>query len=141
MTDILTPSTLAYLKTTLSNLASIYRYRLRYKWQRLRRALLYARGRLSQDDAQDLLLDCCTPAGWHPLLILSVEDTLEEALEEYEDHPALRSIISQACMHVAQKWEDNSDTLYHAKKWALEFAEQYAKQDGIPLTLRWPNED
>ena len=139
MTDVSTSSTLAHPKT-LSNLASIYRYRLRSKWRRLRRAVLYARGRLSQDDAQDLLLDCCAPAGWHPLLILSVDDTLEEALETYDNHPTLRCMISQACIRVAEKWEDNSDTLYHAKKWAVQFAEQYAKQEGVTLTLRWPDE-
>ncbi|HTV33799.1 MAG TPA: hypothetical protein VME69_11970 [Methylocella sp.] len=80
MTDAFTPSILAYLRT-LSYTISLYLYRLRSKWRRLRRAVLYAKGRLSQDDAQDLLLDCCAPAGWHPLLILSVDDTLEEALE------------------------------------------------------------
>jgi len=50
-------------------------------------------------------------------------------------------MISQACIRVAEKWEYNSDTLYHAKKWAVQFAEQYAKQEGVTLTLRWPDED
>jgi hypothetical protein len=32
-------------------------------------------------DAQQLMLDCRHPAGWHPLLVLTVEDTLEQARE------------------------------------------------------------
>jgi hypothetical protein len=37
---------------------SRYRYRIANQLHRLRRALAYATGRLSTDDAQDIILDC-----------------------------------------------------------------------------------
>jgi hypothetical protein len=49
----------------------------------------YAAGTLSADDAQRIILNCRGPAGWHPLLVLTVEDTLEQAREEFADHPEL----------------------------------------------------
>jgi hypothetical protein len=40
-----------------------------------RRAWRYAIGRLPTDNAQRMMLDCRDLAGWHPLLVLTVEDT------------------------------------------------------------------
>ena len=53
--------------------------RASYRVQRLRRAWKYFRGCLDDSDAQRIMLDCRVPAGWHPLITLTVEDTLEEA--------------------------------------------------------------
>ena len=51
------------------------------------------------------MLDCRNPAGWHPLLVLTVEDTLEQAHEEIADHPHLPRLIADGCARVGDKWE------------------------------------
>jgi hypothetical protein len=110
--------------------------RFRSKLKRFHRAWRYATGALSEDDAQTVMLDCREPAGWHPLLILTVEDTLDQALETYADHPALRDMIAAACSRVGHKWEEYGDAIHEARRWAIEVAEDYARQDNIVL-LRW----
>lgn len=112
------------------------RYRLRSQFARIRRAWAYAFGGLSRDSAQTLMLDCRDAAGWHPLLILTVDDTLKQARETYADHPDLPGLIAAACSRVAAKWEDYSDALHMAQEWAIEVAEGYARQDGVAL-VRW----
>jgi hypothetical protein len=62
-------------------------YRCGARLSRWTRAWRYAVERLSADEAQQLMLDCRYPAGWHPLLVLTVEDTLEQARQEIADHP------------------------------------------------------
>ena len=108
----------------------------RSKLKRFHRAWRYATGALSEDDAQTVMLDCRGPAGWHPLLILTVEDTLDQALQTYADHPALRDMIAAACSRVGHKWEEYGDAIHEARRWAIEVAEDYARQDNIVL-VRW----
>ncbi len=110
--------------------------RFRSNLKRFHRAWRYATGALSEDDAQTIMLDCREPAGWHPLLILTVEDTLDQALETYADHPALRYLIAAACSRVGSKWEEYGDAIYEARRWAIEVAEGYAQQSNIAL-VRW----
>ena len=50
------------------------------------------------------MLDCRYPAGWHPLLVLTVEDTLEQAREDLADHPDLSRLVADSCARVADKW-------------------------------------
>ena len=118
----------------------LIRFRFNHRRARYRRALDYARDRLSADDAQQVFIDCEYPAGWFTLLSLTVEDTLEQALEVYEDHPDLRRLIADGCERVHKKWEDHSDALYYARGWAIEFAEGYAVDEGITLVKR-PEDD
>ena len=114
--------------------ARIWRYRLATSAQRLRLAWRYAVGRLSQDDAQYLMLECRTRAGWYPLLILSVDETLAQARENYTYHPALAQLIdSRACARVGQKWEDYGEAIHEARRWAIEVAADYARQLNIAL--------
>ena len=54
----------------------LWRHRARTRRERLSRAWRYFAGCLTADDAQRVMLDCRDPAGWHPLLILTVEDEL-----------------------------------------------------------------
>jgi hypothetical protein len=100
----------------------------------LARAWRYAAGTVSADDAQRIILDCRGPAGWHPLLVLTVEDTLEQAHEEFADHPALPRLIADACFQVGDKWESYGDELWEARRWAIEVAQRYAADEGIALT-------
>ena len=114
----------------------LMRFRFNHRRARYRRALEYARDRLSADEAQQVFIDCEYPAGWFTLLALTVEDTLEQALELYEDHPDLRRLIADGCERVHKKWEDHSDALYYARGWAIELAEGYAVDEGITLVKR-----
>ena len=72
-------------------------YRCGARLGRWTRAWRYAAERLSADEAQRLMLDCRYPAGWHPLLVLTVQDTLEQAREEIADHPDLPRLVADGC--------------------------------------------
>jgi len=79
-----------------------HHYRCADRLGRWTRAWHYAAGRLSADEAQRLMLDCRYPAGWHPLLVLTVEDTLEQAREEIADHPAPPRLVADGCARVGE---------------------------------------
>lgn len=115
---------------------SAWRWRMLQRWQRLRRAVAYATGRLSQDDAQSIILDCRLPAGWYPLMTLSPDDVQDMAIGLYGDAALpLRPYLHGACECVARKWDQPGDEHWHAREWALDLALQGAAQDGIVLTL------
>ncbi len=81
-------------------------------------------GRFTADDAQTIILDCRRPAGWFPLLVLCDDDVLEQARTIYADQ------------RVEQKWESHNGELDMATRWAIDLAEDYARVQGIQLTLR-----
>ena len=113
--------------------------RLRYRWDaslsRWTRAWRYAAGRLSADEAQRLMLDCRYPAGWHPLLVLTVEDTLEQVRQEIANHPDLPRLIADGCARVGDKWEPYFGELLEARCWAINLAKNYAVDEGITFVL------
>jgi hypothetical protein len=109
------------------------RYRAGYRVARWRRAWRYAIGGLSPDDAQRMMLDCRFSAGWHPLLVLTVEDTLEQAREDIADHPELPRLVADGCARVGDKWESYNDELWEARRWAIGLAKEYAADEGIAL--------
>jgi hypothetical protein len=96
-------------------------------------AWCYATNRLSADEAQRITLDCRDPAGWHPLLVLTVEDTLEQAREDLADHPDLPRLIADGCARVGDKWDSYNDELWEARRWAIDLAKGYAADEGITL--------
>ena len=108
-------------------------YRFRTRLAQWRRAWRYATNRLSADEAQRIMLDCRDPAGWHPLLVLTVEDTLEQAREDLVDHPELPRLIADGCARVGDKWESYNDELWEARRWAIDLAKGYADDEGITL--------
>jgi len=112
---------------------SLWRWRAQDRAQRLSRAWRYFMGRLGADDAQRIMLDCRYVAGWHPLLVLTVADALEQARETFADHPELPRLIADACARVGDKWESYNDELSEARRWAIELAETYAATEGIVL--------
>ncbi|MGB6176117.1 MAG: hypothetical protein WBF43_07240 [Methylocella sp.] len=111
----------------------LWRYRAKARLERLSRAWRYSTGRLTADDAQRVMLDCRDPAGWHPLLVLTVEDTLEQARETFADHPELPQLVADGCARVGDKWESYSDEFYEARRWAIDLAEEYAAAENIAL--------
>lgn len=121
---------------SIRNRFGLWGYRLRSILSRMRRAVLYGLGRLSPDEAQEVLLDCYRPAGWHPLLTLTVDDTLDEARTCFGDHPQLRRLIADACERVAYKWENHGDHLCFARAWALDLAQSFARDEDIALARR-----
>lgn len=108
-------------------------YRFRTRLAQGRRAWRYATNRLPADEAQRIMLDCRDPAGWHPLLVLTVEDTLEQAREDLADHPDLPRLIADGCARVGDKWESYNDELWEARRWAIDLAKAYADDEGITL--------
>ena len=112
-----------------------HRYRCGASLSRWTRAWLYATGRLSADDAQRLMLDCRHPAGWHPLLVLTVDDTLQQARAEIADHPDLPRLVADGCARVGYKWEPYYGELLEARCWAINLAKNYAVHEGIRFVL------
>lgn len=108
-------------------------YRFRSRLAQWRRAWRYANDRLCMDDAQRMILDCRNPAGWHPLLVLTIEDTLEQAREDFADHPDLPRLIADGCARVGDKWESYNDELWEARRWAINLAKGYAADEGVAL--------
>lgn len=126
----------------IRHIARILGSRARVRWYRAcchlarwRRGWRYAAGRLSADEAQRLMLDCRHPAGWHPLLVLTVEDTLEQAREDIADHPDLARLVADGCARVGDKWEPFYGELLEARCWAINLAKTYAVDEGITLVL------
>jgi hypothetical protein len=111
----------------------LWRCRARDRSRRLARAWRYLTDRLSADDAQTIMLDCRHDAGWHPLLILTVDDTLEQARETFAAHPELPRLVADGCARVGAKWESCNDELFETRCWAIEVAERYAAEEGITL--------
>ena len=124
-----------HIPRILGSPARVRWYRACYRLARWRRGWRYAAGRLSADEAQRILLDCRFPAGWHPLLVLTVEDTLEQAREEIADHPDLARLVADGCARVGDKWEPYYGELLEARCWAINLAKNYAVDEGITLVL------
>jgi hypothetical protein len=110
----------------------------RYTLQRYARALAYARGRLTPGQAQSMVYDIEHAAGWYHLVTLDVEYVMEQALERWQPHPELRALVDEACDYVGSKFEDHNDVAYHAKGWALDKVQEWAKEHAIILE---PTED
>ena len=109
------------------------RYRAGCRLAQWQRAWRYAVDRLSADDAQRMMLDCRDSAGWYPLLVLTVEDTLGQAREDLADHPDLPRLIANGRARVVDKWESYNDELWEARRWAIGLAKDYAADEGIAL--------
>jgi len=121
--------------------AAHWRLRAAYRLERLSRAWAYLRGHLNAEDAQRIMLDCEYPAGWHPLLVLTVEDTLEQAREVFADHLALPRLVSDGCARVGHKWGSFNDELYEARCWAIDLALEYAAAEGIAFARLEDDDD
>jgi hypothetical protein len=120
---------------TVTSWARRLRYRCGAGLGRWTRAWRYAAGRLSTDEVHRLMLDCRYAAGWYPLLVLTVEDTLKQAREEIADHPDLTRLVADGCARVGDKWEPYYGELLEARCWAINLAKNYAADEGITFVL------
>jgi len=120
---------------TVTSWTRRHHYRCAARLGRWTRAWRYAAGRLSADEAQRLMLDGRYPAGWHPLLVLTVEDALEQARAEIADHPDLARLVADGCARVGDKWEPYYGELLEARCWAINLAKNYAVDEDITLVL------
>lgn len=89
--------------------------------------------RLTQDDAENLIILAEPIAGWHPIITLTVEDVLARTLLRYKPHPQLPDLVSRACRRVSTKWIDSHDTLNEATEWCLDLIAEYAVDEQITL--------
>jgi hypothetical protein len=77
--------------------------------------------------------DCQHPAGRHPLLVLTAQDTLELARKEIADHPDLARLVADGCARVGDKWEPPCGASLEMQCWAIGLAKAYAAEEGITL--------
>lgn len=105
-------------------------------FERLRRAWKYAFGELSAEESQQIIADCRRRAGWHPLLVLNVDEALKHIRDTYVDHPALRRLVARACEEIERKCGGALHDERAAKDWASRLARTYAKDEGLILT-KW----
>ena len=107
-------------------------YQYRFRWHRFYRAFRYAMARLSQDDAQTIIRDCQSSAGWYPLMILTEKDVFEMAADIHGDAAdALAPYIPGACDYVGSKWESPGDGYWYALRLALDVVQDGAALDGV----------
>lgn len=81
----------------------------RWKLERYRRALAYARDRFDADTASRIIMECEDAAGCWPIETLDLAGAMEWALEKYEPHPELEDLAREACGRVAEKWSSTGD--------------------------------
>lgn len=121
------------LPTVLPFGLSLKLYRAQKTLARWRRALGYATGRISADDASQARYDLQHAAGEYSLIELHVSDVIEEAGEIFEPNPELDQLCADAVRRVANKWDDYTEVRSSCHDWALDLVREYAKRDGIRL--------
>ncbi len=85
------------------HLVSTRFYRLRLRARRARTAMAFFLGRLSEDEAYDLLFAAEERLGVWPLVTIDAEGVLERVHDTYQDHPALLDLAHDAASRVASK--------------------------------------
>lgn len=121
------------MKTILPNWLDDLRFRARIKLRRYRRALAYARHKLTHEQALDLLYEAQEIAACWALETIDAEGVLIEAREQWEDHPEFARLAEEAASRVASKWDSSGDMAYEARGSALDLFKEYAAMEGITL--------
>lgn len=99
---------------------------------RLRTAYRYATNTLTDDDAQNLILECEPIAGWFSLVTLDVQDAINRAKDNYPDRPGLISNMHAICSQYARDWDDGCCTIHDALEKAVDLALQHDKRHSDP---------
>ncbi|MDR3488774.1 MAG: hypothetical protein P4M05_28205 [Bradyrhizobium sp.] len=113
--------------------ATFFRYRLPSARKRWLAGLAYARGRLTEAQALQLLWECQQVAGTHCLISIDAKDVEKAARERWGDHPDLSRLSRDATTRIATKWSDTGETRGAAEDWALDLVAEYAAGEGIDL--------
>ena len=119
---------------------SMLKYHLRSRYQRVRRAVRYALGRTTPDDAWSFYLECEDITGYHGLEGISENTVLEQCIERYGDMPELPRLVAEACSYVSRKWHSSGDTCSAAEDWAFELIRQNAIDENVVLVDSWDAE-
>jgi hypothetical protein len=110
------------------------RFHTRETVQRFGRALRYALGTWSKDDADRVRWAAQTRSGVFPLISLCTADVLEDLRECYGDlPPGAEAFAGAAAARVASKWYDGGDSACAALDWACDLAAEYAEGTGTPF--------
>lgn len=107
--------------------------KVRHRLARWRRALAYARDRMTAEDASQIAYDCQEPAGRYPLATINVSDVLELARDCWGNNPDLPRLAADAVDRVASKWSGYPDAVQAAEEWAFDLIREYAAEEGIDL--------
>jgi hypothetical protein len=116
---------------------SVFRYRMRSRISRVRRAIRYALGRATTEDGWQLFRDAEDVTGFYCLEGIGVDDVLTDAIERYGDMPELPELARRACRRVYDKWNSTGDTQSAAEDWAFDMIRAYADDAGLTLIDSW----
>ena len=101
---------------------------------RLAHAWRLARGRLTEEDALALYLQCQNKLGWYTLDLLTTSDAIEAAREVFDDNPELPRLIAEACATVGQRWNATENTA-KARERVFELAETLSKTEDLLISF------
>ena len=101
--------------------------------RRCGRAIRYAMGRSTIDDAWQFHHDSQNITGFRCLEGLSEHSVLDALFDQYGNNPALESFVTRACSRVADKWNSSDDIASAAEDWAVDLVREYATEAGISL--------
>ena len=125
------------MKTPVRFISPVLRYRLRLRFARYARAVRYATGHMSVDDAWSMWREAQDVTGFRCLEGISESSVADAAFDRFGYNPELEPIIAQACARVADKWNSTGDTQNAAEGWVLDLIAAYAAADGLTLTDSW----
>jgi hypothetical protein len=72
----------------------------------------------------------------HRLEAIDAEGVLQEAREQWADHPALERLAYEAAERIANKWTGSGDISCEARGCAVDLIAHYARTQGIELIER-----
>jgi hypothetical protein len=99
--------------------------------ERLARALRYAAGCMTPDDADDIRYECQQVGGCYPLEWLTVDGMMETVTELFGDSPEVREIVADACARVHNKWDSDGHLKGAAEDWAMNLIKERAEELGL----------
>jgi hypothetical protein len=108
-------------------------YEFRRSIELARLGYLFANGKLSADDASDIIYECQPIAGYFVLETIDVDGLMAWARDRWVNADDARALAEAACERVAGKWSSTGDVSSAAQDWAMDLLEQYAREDGITL--------
>ena len=117
------------------------KHRLSNHHARVSRAIRYALGRMTLEDAYNFHHEVKYMTGIYPLTEMSTDDLLEQCESLWGHHPEFAEMARDACEHVCRKWDNSPEELDVAIDWAMSTIQRWAWERGIKLNGSWAEED